>query len=126
MPGVQVGADAVATPEDNILGMGKTFRVNAAGGPVGQYPGRSRPLAAKCALTNRRAQPVEKGVTTVQPMYQSLVSKVTVRGDSLGAVLVDDVFPAADHFIQCLIPGDALELFAARMIVPIPVPWCSK
>ena len=118
MPGVQVGTDAVATPENNIFGMCKTFRVNAAGGPVGQYPGRCRPLAAECALTNRRAQLVEKSITTVQTMYQSLVSEVTVRGDSLGAIFVDDVFPAADYFIQRLIPGDAFELFTALRAGP--------
>ncbi len=93
--------------------MGKTFRVNAAGGTVGQYPGRRRPLAAECALANRGAQPVEKRVTAVQTVYQSLVPEVTVRDDSLGAILVDDVFPAADHFVERHIPGNAFELFTA-------------
>ena len=113
MPGVQVGADAVAAPDDDVLRVGETLRVNAAGGAVGQYPGRCRPFAAEGALAHRRAQLVEEGIAAVQSVYQPLVPQVAVRGNGLGTVLVDNVFPSADHFVQRLVPGNAFELLTA-------------
>ena len=109
-PVMQVGADAVAGPDDDVLGMNVALRIETGGRADRQQPSRARAFAAERALAYGRAQAVEKGVTAVEAVHQPLMPEVAVRDDRLRAVFGDDGLPARDDLIQCFIPRDAFEL----------------
>ncbi len=112
-PVVQVGADAVAGPNDNVLGVDVALGVEPCRRPDRQQPGGARALAAEGALAHRGAHAIEEGIAAVQSVHQTLMAEIAVGDDCLRPVLGDDGFPARGDFAQRLVPGDAFELLGA-------------
>ena len=123
-PMVQVRADGVARPDDDVLGMDVAVRVEARRRTNCEEPGGAGTLAAEGPLSHGRAHAVEEGITAVQPVNQSLVAEVAVGSDGLRPILVDDCLPARDDGVECLVPCDALELL--RALWPDPTHWIEQ
>ena len=68
-PMMQIGADAVASPNDDVLRMNIALRINASSRTHGQQPGCTRTFTAERAFAHSRAHTIEEGVSTIQAMY---------------------------------------------------------
>jgi hypothetical protein len=112
-PVMQVGADGVAGPEDNVFGVFETFRVHARGRADRHEIRRARGGIAECPLADRGAEPVEEGVPGIQAVQDSLGAEVAVRQDRGRPRFLDDGRPSLLYRGQRLVPGDPFEPAAA-------------
>jgi len=108
---MQIRADAVARPDDDVFRVHETFRIDAAARTHRHQPRGGRAFAAKRALHHCRTEAVKKRIAAVQAVDQSLMAKVAVRHDCLRAVLVDNALPARCDLVECVVPADTFELF---------------
>src|SRR3546814_16188804 len=90
MPVVQVGADRIAGPDDDVFGMKKAFRADACCRAKRQQPRGSRAFATVGTLTDRRTQAVEKGVAAIHAMHEPLVAQIAGGHDGTRTVLCND------------------------------------
>ena len=112
-PSVQVGADHVHAPHDDVLRVGQALDVQATGRAHGHQPGGGRSGFAIGLLGDAGAEPVEERVAGGQAVQRALMAQIGVRHDRLGAMGRDDPVPAALDLAQGLVPGDPLELAGA-------------
>ncbi len=112
-PVMQVGADRVAGPENDVFGILEALRVHARRGTDGHEIGGARAGVAEGPLADGRAELVEERITDIQAVENAFGAEIAVRQDGGGAELIDDPRPAAPDFVQCRIPGDALEFSAS-------------
>ena len=112
-PGVQVGADHVHAPHDDVLRVGEALQVQPAGRADGHDPGRRRSGLAIGFLRYGRSQAIEERVARREPVERPLVPEIDVGHDRLRAVGRDDVRPAAFDFRESIAPRNALEQTAA-------------
>ena len=112
-PGVQVGAQHVHRPDDDVFRIGEAFDVEPAGRAHGHDPGGGGARLAVAFLADGRAQTVEEGITAGEPVQRALVAQVAVIHNRLRAVLVDDLRPTVFDLGERLVIGDALKLAAA-------------
>lgn len=109
MPVMQVGADRIAGPDNDVFRLGEAFRIDAAGGPDREQPGGGRTARAESFFQHARAQLVEKRVADGQALKGALVAQVVVGKNRFRAVLVDEGGPAGLDLVQRLVPGNPLE-----------------
>ena len=103
-PGVQVGADHVHPPHDDVLRVGEALQVQPAGRADGHDPGRRRP-GLRSRFSPRRSMPrrLKNASPAVSPLSVPLVPEIDVGHDRLRAVGRDDVRPAALDFGESLV-----------------------
>jgi hypothetical protein len=118
-PVMQVVADGVDRPQDDVPGMHEAFRVDGSRRAAGHEEGADRRRIAEGALRDRRAEPIEEGVTGVEPVQQAFGPEIAVGQDGRRSVLVDDGAPARLDLAQRLVPADALELAGALAAGPL-------
>ena len=109
-PVMQVVADRVDRPQNDVSRVDETLRVHRSGRAAGHKECGDGGGIAEGALGHRGAELVEEGVPRVQPVQDAFRTEVAVWHDGGGAVTVDDLGPAAGNFLQRLVPGDRLEL----------------
>ena len=107
---MEIGADTVAGPDDDIFGVDITLHIKTRGRANRGQPGSTGPFTAKGAFGDRRPHSVKEGICAIEAVDEALMAQIAVRHDGLGAMLIDDGLPFAGNFIERLIPGNALEL----------------
>ena len=110
---MQIGADGVACPDDDVFGVDKAFRVYPCRGANGEQPCGTGAFATESALAYGGTQTVEECIAAIEAMHQALIAKVTVGHNCVWTIVRNNCFPFACDFIQGFIPGYTFELFAA-------------
>ena len=108
-PVVQVVADRVDRPQDDVAGVDEAFRIDRRGRPAGHEEGGDGGGIAEGALGDGCAQLVEEGVADIQPVQDALGAEIAVGQDGGRPVAIDDLLPAARDFVQGLVPAERLE-----------------
>ena len=117
-PVVQVGADRVDRPQDDVAGMDEALRVDRRGRAAGHEEGGDGGGIAEGPLGHGRAELVEEGVAGVQPVQDALGAEIAVGQDGGGPVALDDFGPAARNLLEGLVPADRLKLSGALRAGP--------
>ena len=112
-PVVQVGADRVDRPEDDVAGMDEALRVDRRGRAAGHEEGGDGGGIAEGSLGHGCAELVEEGIAGVQPVQDALGAEIAVGQDGGGPVARDDLLPAARNLLQGLVPAYRLKLSGA-------------
>jgi len=103
-PRVQVGADHVHPPHDDVLRVGKALEVQSTGWAHGHDPGCRRSGLAIGFFRHRGPQAVEERVPGREPVERALMAEIGVRHDRLRTVGRGDVGPAALDFRERVVP----------------------
>ena len=112
-PMMQVGADRIARPQNDVFRMRKTFGIGARRRADGHHVGRARTGIAEGALADRRAEFVKKRIANIEAIQNALGAEIAIRKNRRRPRFRDDCFPTIADFFDRLIPRDALELPAA-------------
>ena len=112
-PVVQVVADRVDRPQDDIARVDEALRIDRRGRAAGHEESGDGGRIAKGPLGDRCAEPVEEGVADVQPVQDALGAEIAVGQDGGRTFARDDPLPAARYFVERLIPADRRELAIA-------------
>src|SRR5215471_17282655 len=78
-PVMQVGADCVASPKNDILGIFETLRVHSRRGPYGHEVGRARTRVTESPFADRRAELVEERIPHIETIEGALRAQIAVR-----------------------------------------------
>src|SRR5215831_12427060 len=109
-PVVQIGADGIACPQNDVFRMLEALWIHAGRGTYRHEIGRARARITKGPLADGGAKPVKEGVAHIQPVKDALGAQIAIWQDRGWSVLADDPSPVLADRLEGFVPADTLEL----------------
>src|SRR4029453_11023150 len=118
-PVVQVGADGITGPQNDVFGVFKTFGIGARRRANSHEVGSAGARVAEGALTDGCPQLVEEWVAHVQAIQNAFGPQVAIGENRRRPVGVDNPPPLPLDLVKGLLPGKTPKLSAALGAGPL-------